>query len=176
MARKLITEIVRSRDLIVFFKGDTYTVTVSPAMLASGWQGGQGVMWCSGVEDERTVTYSNGLYGGILLWGSDEIADELTAATRNQLEYRFATIMLGGSLISTSTYERYTYASRLGGPLVPLVYNPNDILYLSLRGWWTKEDEATLSGAVYAPNFFTGFVSQVPKVSNNFFLGVQTGM
>jgi len=145
-------------------------------MLAAGWSGGQGVMWCPGTNDERTVTFSDGRYGGVLLWGSDEEADQRTAITDSQTTYRFATMLSGGNLISTTTYERYTYASRLVPPLVPIIYSPNDILYLSLRGWWTNEDEATLSGAPYAPDFFTGFVVQVPKASNNFFLSVQTGL
>jgi hypothetical protein len=176
MAKKLITEFVRARDVVMFFKGDSYTVTVSPEMLAAGWSGGQGVMWTQGINDERTVTFSDGRYGGFLVWGSDEIADRHTGQTGNQVTYRFATFFTGGSLFSTTTYERYTYASRLAPPLVPIVYQPNDILYLSLRGWWTNEDEATLSGAPYAPDFFTGFVAQVPKESNNFFLGVQSGL
>lgn len=169
-------EIIRARDCIVFFKGDTQTVAVSPAMVTSGWAGGQGVQWAGSVQDERLVTYSTGLYGGFLVWGSDEAGDRFTAMTRSQPVYRYATLFSGGSLIATTTYERYTYTSRLGGPLVPLVYGPNDILYFSLRGLWTKEDEMTLAGAPGAPAFFAGFVSQTPKASNNFFLGVQTSM
>jgi hypothetical protein len=176
MAKKLITEIVRGRDCLLFFKGDATTVTVAPEMLQQGWPGGQGVRWAAGFDDERTVTFSDGRFGGFLLWGSDEDADQLTAQTSSQVTYRFATLLFGGSLISTSTYEKYTWASRQAGPLVPIVYQPNDILYFSARGWWTKEDEATLAGLPHAPNFFTGFVSQVPKVSNSYFLGVQTGL
>jgi len=160
---------------VVFFKGDIYTVTVGPAMLAGGWPGGQGVTWAPGPKDERVVTYSNGLYGGILISGSDEITDQYTAMTGQFRTYQFATFMAGGALISTSTYERYTYASRIaGGPFVPLVYAPNDVLYLSSRGYWTKEDELTLSGSSLAPAFFAGFVAQIPKPSNRSFLGVQT--
>lgn len=171
-----MTEIVRSRDLILFFAGDKYTVTPSADMLAQGWKGGQGVMWAPGVKDERTVTFSNGNYGGLMLYGSDEVPDMHTGLTGNQVTYRFATILLGGCLISTSTYERYTYASRQIGPLVPLVYTPNQILYFSLRGYWTNEDEASIVGAPYAPDFFTGFVAQVPKAQNNYFLGIQTSL
>ena len=172
-----MTEILRSRDCIVFFKGDTQTVTVADAMVQSGWAGGQGVQWAPSTTDERTVTYSKGLFGGFLVWGSDETGDRFASSTKNQPHYRFATMLSGGCLIATSTYEKYTYASRLAGPLVPLVYGPNDVLYLSLRGLWTKEDELTLSGdLLLAPAFFTGFVSQVPKASNGFFLGIQTSM
>ena len=172
----MITEILRSRDCLVFFKGDTQTVAVSQAMVTGGWPGAQGVQWVTGTGDERIVTYSNGLYGGFLVWGSDEDGDRFTAITRQQPHYRYATMFSGGCLISTSSYERYTYASRLAGPLVPLVYQVQDILYLSLRGLWTKENELTLSGNPLAPAFFTGFVAQIPKVSNRNFLGIQTSM
>lgn len=173
----LITEIIRARDVVVLFKGDCFTVTPDAGMVANGWPGGLGVRWTPGVNDQWTVTPSDGRYGGFLLWGSDEIADQYLSQTGNQRLERFAVIGTGGWLISTSTYERHTWASRTGpGPLVPIVYQPNDILYFSLRGYWTNEDEATLSGAAHAPNFFTGFVAQVPKASNGYFLGVQTGL
>jgi len=171
-----MAEIIRARDCIVFFYGDRQTVAVDTAMVSNGWAGGQGAQWADAAVDERLVTYSKGLYGGFLVWGSDETGDQFTAMTRQQLTYRYATLFSGGCLISTSSYERYTYASRLAPPLVPLVYQPNDVLYLSLRGLWTKEDELTLSGDPLAPAFFTGFVAQVPKVQNRFFLGIQTSM
>ena len=171
-----MAEIIRSRDCVVYYYGDRQTVAVSAAMVTGGWAGGQGVQWADSITDERLVTYSNGLYGGFLVWGSDEVGDRFTAMTRQQLVYRYATMFSGGCLISTTSYERFTYASRLAGPLVPLVYAPNDVLYLSLRGLWTKEDELTLSGNPAAPCFFTGFVAQVPKTSNSSFMGIQTSM
>lgn len=169
-------DFLRSRDCIVFFYGDRQTVVVSQAMAEGGWPGGQGVQWVGAVSDERVVTYSQGLYGGFLVWGSDEPADRFTAMTRQQPHYRYATMFSGGCLIGTTSYERYTWASRQAGPLVPLVYQPNDVLYLSLRGLWTKEDEMTLAGLPLAPAFYTGFVAQVPKVANEFFLHIQTSM
>lgn len=169
-------EIIRARDCVIFYKGDTQTVAVDSTMVAGGWAGGQGVRWVDSSADERVVSYSNGLYGGFLVWGSDEEGDKFTSSTRSQPHYRYATMFSGGCLMSTNSYERYTYASRLSGPLVPLVYAPQDILFLSLRGLWTKEDEPTLAGTPTAPAFFTGFVAQRPKVDNNFFLGIQTSM
>jgi len=172
-----MAEILRSRDCVVLYYGDRQTVAVDSAMAQGGWPGGQGVQWVGVVPDVRTVTYSNGLYGGFLVWGSDETGDRFVSTTRNQVVYREATMFSGGCLMLTSSYERYTYASRIGGgPLVPLAYGPNDVLYLSLRGLWTKEDELTLSGNLLAPAFYTGFVAQVPKPSNRQFLGVQTSM
>lgn len=171
-----MTEIFHNRDVLVFSKGDAYTVTPGPLMLASGWNGGVGVRWITGVNDERTVEISDGRYGGVLLYGSNEVPDMHTGLTTNQLMHKFAVILAGGNLLSTTSYERYTWASRQAGPLVPLVYAPNDILYFSLRGLWTKEDEATLAGKPWAPNFFTGFVAQLPKSNNNYYLGIQTGL
>lgn len=170
-------EIIRARDCVVFFKGDSQPVVVSQDMLTAGWPGGQGVQWADSTIDERVVTFSTGLYGGFLIWGSDELSDQFIAMSRQQLVYQYAVLVSGGALMSTTTYERYTYASRtVPGPLVPLVYGANDLLYLSKRGLWTKEDEMTLSGDPLAPAFFTGFVAQIPKASNNFYLGVQTSM
>jgi hypothetical protein len=164
----------RSRDLIIFKKGDTLPVSVDPELLESGWSGGQGVRYVTGFFDRPTVSISRGRYGGFLLWGSDESADQFTSLTRNQLVYQTAVMGFGGWVISTSSYERYTYASRQVGPLVPLVYNPNDILYFSLRGYWTKEDELTLSGSPEGPCINCGYVACVPKESTSWFLGVQT--
>lgn len=176
MGSKFITPILRSRDLLLFFKGDIYTVTPDPVMLAQGWAGGQGVMWAPGFNDERTVTFSDGRYGGVILWGSDEDADQFLGITGTQEVNYFAVFAAGGNLLTTRTYERYTYASRLAPPLVPIVYTPNQILYYSLRGWFTPEDEATLTLKPWAPNFFVGFVAQVPREDNDWFLGVQTSM
>ena len=133
-------------------------------------------MWTPGTNDQKTVTFSNGKYGGWLLWGSDETADKLTGMTFSQVTNYNAVFVAGGSLLSTSSYEHYTWLSRQGGPLVPIVYHAHDILYFSLRGLWTNEDEATLSGQLWAPNFFTGFCAQVPKANNNYYLGIQTGL
>lgn len=170
-------EIFRSRQCVAFFKGDSQPVVISPAMEAGGWVGGQAVQWVVNPADEPMVTYSSGLYGGFLLFGSDEPGDDFTAMTRSQPAYRYATFGSGGWLISTSSYEQYTYTSRIGGgPLVPLVYGINDPVYFSLRGLWTREDELTLSASPLQPAFFTGMVAQIPKAMNNYYLGVQTSL
>lgn len=170
-------ELPRSRDCIVLVKGDAYPVAVSAAMAAGGWQGGQAVQWAPSVKDEFLVTYSDGLYAGFCLWGSDESADQLTAMSGSQPFYRFATVGAGGWQISTRTYERYTWASRQMGPLVPLVYHESDRLVFSLRGYWTVEDEWALSGDPRAPNtYYIGFVSQAPSQVNAGYLGIQVSI
>lgn len=169
-------EIFHTRDCIVYFKDDAYTVVVDGAMVSAGWPGGQGVQFVGATGDDFLVTFSRGHFGGFLMWGSDEEGDDFTAMTRNQPHYRFATMLSGAALLATSSYERYTWASRQVGPLVPLTYGINDKLYLSLRGLWTNEDELTASGDPDAPASLAGITAQVPMEPNNWFLGIQTVM
>lgn len=172
-----MTEIFRTRDCVVFFKGDSYAVTADAAMLQNGWTGGQGVRWVDSAVDEFKVSYSDGLFGGFFLWGSNESSDQLVSFIQNQLTYDYGVLCLGGWLISTITYEKYTYASRQAGPLVPINYQEGQRLRFSLRGFWTTEDEWTLSGDPRAPNgFFCGYVSQAPKALNGGYLGIQTAI
>ncbi len=147
-------------------------------MASLGWQGGQGVQWTSTALDQFVVTFSDGYYAGFMLWGSDESADQYTAITRNQSYYRFATVGAGGWHILTKTFEQYTYASRIGGgPLVPIVYHASDRLVFSLRGFFTKEDEWTLSGDPRAPNsYFIGYVSQAPSTTTLGYMGIQVSI
>jgi len=166
-------DIIRGRDCIIFGKAEIYTVGVDDAMLAGGWAGGSGVTWIDSPSQIPVVSYSNGLYGGFLIWGSEESADQYTSMTGNQLAYGMGVIGTGNHVISTSSYEKYTLASRLGpGPLVPLVYTPGNPLYFSKRGLWSLEQEGTPLG----PNFFTGFVISNPAPINQFFLGIQTSL
>jgi hypothetical protein len=172
-----MSEIFRTRDCVVFFRGDSYAVTISDAMATNGWTGGQGAAWIDSSIDEFKVSYSDGLYGGFLLWGSNESSDQLVSFIQNQIDYKFAVLCLGGWLISTTTYEKYTWSSRQAGPLVPIVYQEGQRLRFSLRGFWTTEDEWTLSGDPRAPNnFFVGSVVQAPKDLNEFYLGIQTAI
>ncbi len=171
-----MAETIRSRDVVVWSKDDTLTVVVDEAMVQSGWPGGQGVTWAGSVGDELLVTYSQGHFGGFLVWGSDEVGDDFAASTRNQLTYRFATMFFGSTIFGTTSYERYTLASRLSPPLVPLTYGINQALYLSQRGLWTVEDELTILGAPSAPAPSAGVVCQAPKSINYFYLGIQTTM
>ncbi len=165
----------RTRDCVIIYKGDTLPVTVSAKLASDGWLGGQGVRWEQSVRDEFLVGASTGEFGGFLLWGSDELSDKFTAMTLNQPSYRFAVMGFGGWVFMTSTYEKHTYASRQAGPLVPISYGANDRLRFSLRGYWTNEDEWTLSGDPRAPNeTYVGVVVQAPTVLTNQYLTVQT--
>jgi len=170
-------EASRNRECVVLFKGDAYPVEIDNTLAATGWPGGQGVLWASNLKDGFFVRQSDGLYSGFLLDGSNESGDQLTGLTRSQPIYKIGTLCAGGWLIMTSTFERYTYASRLVPPLVPITYRESDRLVFSNRGWWTNEDEWTLSGDPRAPNtYYIGFVCQVPTAANGYFMTLQTSI
>lgn len=168
----------RTRDCIILVKGDAYAVAVDPDLASSGWKGGQGVQWAATTRDEPMVRLSDGYYAGFALWGSDESSDQYTSMTRQFPTYQYLVLGAGGWLISTSTYEKYTYASRtFGGPLVPLTYQASDRLVFSLRGYWTKEDEWTLSGDPRAPNsYYIGFVAQAPSPATSDYMTIQVSI
>lgn len=168
----------RTRDCIILFKGDCFTVAVDDALAAAGWQGGQAVKWAPSLKDLPTVTLSDGFYAGFALWGSNETADQFTAMTGQFPAYRFAVIGSGGWLIMTQSFERYTYASRTGGgPLVEIDYHASDRLLFSLRGYWSKEDEWSLAGDPRAPNtYYIGYISQAPNDANGHFMTIQTSI
>ena len=173
-----MTELVRSRDCIILFKGDAYAVAVDPATAAAGWRGGQAVQWTTPIKDQPTVRLSDGFYAGFALWGSDESSDQFTGMTRQFPTYQYVVLGAGGWLISTTSFERYTYASRTGGgPLVPIDYHASDRLVFSLRGFYTKEDEWTLSGDPRAPNnYYIAFVAQAPSSATSGYMSIQVSI
>jgi hypothetical protein len=170
-------KIPRDRNCYILKKGDTLPVAITTPMAAQGWLGGQGVMWQDSPSEDFLVTYSDGSFGGFFFWGSNEPSDVYTSITGNQPRYGFGTLAFGSWVIATSTYERYTYLSRQGGPLVPITYAPDDRLRFSLRGYFTSEDEFTLSGDPRAPNLsYVGNVAQPPNLNNGWYLTVHTNM
>jgi hypothetical protein len=168
-------EIMRTRDVIVFFKDATFTVDVTAQAAAEGWVGGQAFNWTASTDDRLVVTKSDGLAAGFALWGSDESSDAFTATTKNQPSYHYVVLAAGGWIMSTANYERYTYASRAhGGPLVPIRYSASDRLLFSLRGLFTTEDEWSASSDARGSNGnIYGVVTQRPTAERNWHLGVQ---
>lgn len=164
-------DIFRTRDVVIFVKSKTIPVMISPAMAAGGWPGGQGVQWIDDPNNDTfLVTYSSGRYGGFLLWGSNEPSDQYVAYYKNQPTYEFAVMAIGSWVVSTTTFEQYTLASRLGGPLVPNVYTPGDKLRFSLRGYFTPEKEDPS-----LPDLFVARVIQPPSPTiNNNYLEIQS--
>jgi len=169
-----MTEIVRERDVIIFVKDLAVPVNLSAAMSQAGWPGGQGVKWFDSGSDNFTVTFSDGEAAGFLLWGSNEDSDQFISYTGNQTKYNFGVIGAGTWIISTLTYERYTLQSRLVPPLVENAYVPGTRLHFSLRGYFTPQDEWTISGDPRAPNtIFVGTVIHAPSADNKQYLMVQ---
>lgn len=162
-------EITYTRDVVTFVKGTTIPVNLSPSLLS--WSGGQGVVWVPSILTNPTVGVGDCRSMGFLIVGSEEANDLYTAQQLRQPTYRSGVLAIGGWIAAFRTFERYTYASRLGGPLAENVFTPNQVLYWSLRGLLTVEDELTLSGAPSAPNQnIVGVVLESPKASNSFYL------
>ena len=174
-----IQEFPRTRDCYVLFKGDSYTVSVSQAMATQGWIGGQGVKWVDSPHDEFIVTFSDGIYGGFMLWGSNESSDQFTSMTGAQPLYGYGTFCAGGWVIATIAFEQFNYASRSGGgPLVPILYTVGQRVLFSRRGYWTNEDEWSQAPLdPRRPNtYFIGNVVQSPAPENNNYIVIQTSI
>lgn len=134
---------ITTRECSVFHKGDSMPNKIDAAMARKGWRGGSFVKWVDDGSGEPCVTIADGRYCGFTPWGSDEPADKYTSMTQTFPKNKFITMLFGGNFLATSTYERYTYISRHGpGPLVPLVYSPQDFLYVSENGIITNQDES----------------------------------
>ena len=167
----------RTRDCIAVVRDASVPALVDSAMADGGWVGGTGVTWVGSAADTFIVTYSDGTYGGFLLWGSDEEADQWVSYVGNQPTYKVSQVCLGSWVISTVAFERYTLASRLAPPLVENHYVVGRRLRFSLRGMWTPEDEWTVSGDPRGANTaFVGIVIQAPSERNNQHLMLQTAM
>lgn len=170
-------ELPRNRDVIVLTTDLSFPVMINDAMAVGGWPGGQAVTWANTPVDNFVATYSDGTYGGFLLWGSNESADQYVAYTGNQPIYKFGVCCVGTWMISTIAFEQYTLESRLVPPLVPNVYQVGDRLRFSNRGLWTPQDEWTIIGDPRGPNnFLVGSVVQTPSSSNRNYLMVQTAI
>lgn len=173
----MASEIFRTRDVVIFVKSKTLPVMIDSRMAQGGWPGGQGVTWIDDPNNDTfKVTYSDGTFGGFLLWGSNESSDQYVAYYKNQPTYQFAVMAIGPWVVSTTTFETYTWASRQAGPLVPNVYIPGEKLRFSLRGLYTPEDEWSMSGDPRAPNnIFVARVIQPPSPTiNNNYLELQS--
>lgn len=146
-----VNALYKSRDLNVYLKGKTTTVAIQPALQQAGWTGGSGLQWADGPS--LTVGQSDGVRGaGLALWGSNESSDAWTSLSGSAIAYGFVVVGSGSWIVSTKSFELYTWDSRQAGPLVPLVYTARARLRWSLRGLLTIEDEWDESGDPRGPN------------------------
>lgn len=176
---------ILNRDLVFYHKGDTITPAVSADLAARGWAGGEFARWVDAGNGELTVDIADGRYCGFFGFGSDESGDQYTAITGQNTHYRYATVFFGGNVIYTRTYETIGYLGRNGlGPATPLVYEPNQHLYISENGRITNEDESDTilfpvhtfpdGSPITVPFVFFGIVSVPPSAASLNYLGVQT--
>lgn len=176
-----------NRDCALFHKGDTMPMRITDAMAASGWEGGTFVKWIDDGSGEPVVGIADGRYCGFAPFGSNESGDRYTAMTGQNPLYKYIAMFFGGNYMATTTYERYTYASRNGaGPLVPLVYRSQQFLYVSENGKITNEDESdpTVNAGQLFPDgspieerfLFFGLCSVPPSAASKFYLYCQTNV
>jgi hypothetical protein len=180
-----------NRDCVILHKGDTIPVQITASIAAQGWQGGQFARWVADPNGSPspTVDIADGRYCGIFVFGSDESGDQFTAMTNQNQTYQYVSLFFGGNILYTRVFETYEYNGRHGiGPLVPLVYTPNNPLYISENGKITPEDESNMvmyGGPVANHTFpdgspillrfvFFGSCMVAPSAATNNYLGVQT--
>jgi hypothetical protein len=175
-----------NRDLAILHKGDTIAATITDEMSASGWSGGQFGRWVDNGSGQPCLAIADGRYCGFFAFGSNELGDEWTAITNQNTTYDYVVLFFGGNVFYTRTYERYGYLARNGlGPMTPLVYTPQDALFISENGKITTENESDF--AIFPPhNFpdgtpvpadsfvFFGVCVVPPSSANNNYICVQT--
>jgi hypothetical protein len=175
-----------SRDCSMFHKGDTMPMRISDEMAAIGWAGGTFVKWVDDGSGQPCLGIADGRYCGFVPFGSNETGDRYTAMTGQNPLYKYVSIYFGGNFMATITYERYTYASRHAGPLVPLVYQAQQFLYVSENGKITLEDESDVAvnaghtfpdgSPIVTPFLFFGLCAVPPTAASKFYMAVQTNV
>lgn len=177
-----------ARDLVLMVKGDSMTVQVAQSLVDSGWDGGMFAKYTFPVGGFPTIEKADGRYCGFFIFGSNEQADQFTAMTQQNTTYSYVVLQFGGNVAYTRTFEEYGYLARHGlGPNVPLVYTPNQLLYISENGQVTNENESDLG--VYPPHNFPdgtpvpnlsfiafGLCFCPPQTVTNFYIGIQTNI
>lgn len=170
-------EIARTRDVIVLTKDVAMPVMLDSALVTAGWAGGQGVTWTDSPNDEFLVTFSDGQFGGFLLWGSNEDSDQFISMTENQPTYAFGVMGQGSWLITTRIFEQFTLQSRNVGPRVENTWTVGTKVLFSLRGLFSPQDEWAIDGDPRAPNRnFVGVIVQPPRTNNSNYVMIQTIM
>lgn len=132
-----------NRDCVLIKKGDSVTVKVEASLAALGWVGGTFFRWVDDGSGEPCLGLSYGVAAGYAVFGSGEEGDQYTSLTGQNTRYSYVNLFYGNAIFATRNFERHTYASRNGvGPLVPLTYKFNGLVYVSENGLLTTEDES----------------------------------
>jgi hypothetical protein len=177
-----------SLDVELMHLGDRLPVLAGPSLIASGWRGGQFVMYVT-ANWEFTVEKSNGTIApGFLLMQSENYA--LTppngngpGSPENFISHQFlsgqgggssnvVTLITGNSRALFKVYETIALNGagvRAGGPIT---YSLNDTLAVSENGLLCNDSDANLNAAGIPAPQIVGIVSAVPAAINNNRLGV----
>lgn len=175
-----------NRDLVLFHKGDTLPMRITDTFARAGWAGGTFVRWVDDGTGQPALDKADGRYCGFFAFGSNETGDQYTAMTGQNPKYKYGILFFGGNFLATITYERYGYLARHSlGPMTPLVYSSQQVLYISENGLITTENESdtTLYPAHSFPNgdpmvpnsfVFFGVCSLPPSAASDNYLFAQT--
>lgn len=168
----------------VLKQGDKFTATAGPLMRASGWQGGQWLMY-SAVQvpavSEFTMEKSTGIYAtGFTLFGSENYTNPRESTYRNYTSYQnrstevavasgasVITIIVGGGRFLFRNFETEAldaFGVRSGGPAV---YNVNLPLKVSENGLLCQDDDVRLLLATGGTEVIVvGLCSRVPTTAD----------
>ena len=147
--------------VVVLKQGDKFTATAGPLMRASGWQGGQWLMYAAvqvPAVSEFTMEKSTGIYAtGFTIFGSENYSNPRESAYRNYTSYQnrstnvavasgasVVTIIVGGGRFLFRNFETVALdvlGVRSGGAAV---YNVNLPLKVSENGLLCQDDDVRL--------------------------------
>lgn len=177
-----------SLDVELMHLGDRLPVLAGPSLIASGWRGGQFVMYVT-ANWEFTVEKSDGTIApGFLLMQSENYAftppnGNGPGSPENFISHQFlsgqgggssnvVTLITGNSRALFKVYETIALNGagvRAGGPIT---YSLNDTLAVSENGLLCNDSDANLNAAGIPTPQIVGIVSAVPAAINNNRLGV----
>ena len=179
-------------DVEAFFTGDRFQVLPGPGLLATGWRGGQFVMYATGSQD-FTVEKSDGTAAsGFLLFQSEKYTlltpgsfgsngDPVVGSPENYLAHQYlsgkggqnvATMICGGMHGYFKAFETVPLNGagvRAGGSITYVLNQP---LKVSENGLFCNDSDANLAAAGIPDPITVGYVSAVPSSGNLYRLGV----
>lgn len=174
-------------DVTLMIGGDKFSVIAGPDLRASGWRGGQYVLYVTNPQGDFVVEKSDGTAaGGFLLFQSEDYQPfpppygTGPGSPQNYTSFQFTdgvggqnvlTMVLGNCRAYFKIYETISLVGGVrNGP--PIVYTLNDYLKVSENGLLCNDSDAELALAGIPLPVVVGMVSAVPSARNQFRLGL----